>query len=88
MCLLKLTVLGLEELVRLPGALVVTSNKCTSSSCSTLRHCFWEWLGQNTSVGVSPETFLLLLLLHLSVSDLGEIYCECLEILSTVVLEQ
>jgi hypothetical protein len=23
---------------------------------------FWEWLGQNTSVGVSPETFLLLLL--------------------------
>jgi hypothetical protein len=22
---------------------------------------FWEWLGQNTSVGVSPETFLLLL---------------------------
>jgi hypothetical protein len=24
-------------------------------------HHFWEWLGQNTSVGVSPETFLLLL---------------------------
>jgi hypothetical protein len=23
---------------------------------------FWEWLGQNTLVGVSPETFLLLLL--------------------------
>jgi hypothetical protein len=23
---------------------------------------FWEWLGQNTSVGVSPETFLVLLL--------------------------
>jgi hypothetical protein len=32
---------------------------------------FWEWLGQNTSVGVSPETFLLLLLHLLQAKSRG-----------------